>query len=431
MGTVENIDVNKYKLTFSVDAERFEEGLQHSYNKNKGYFNVPGFRKGKAPRKIVEKQYGGEVLYDDAINFVLQDAYVAAAKDSGLDIVSKPSIEVTEANPETGVVFNAVVYVKPEVSISDYKGIEVKHYDAAVTEEDIENRINADRNSNSRKITVTDRPVQDGDNVTIDFEGFIDGVAFEGGKGKDYQLKIGSHSFIDNFEEQLIGSNVGDDAEVNVTFPEDYHQKDYAGKQAMFKVEIKDIEQEQVPELDDAFVQDTTEFESVDEYKNFIKEQLEESKKEEAKNSKQEEIIEKLIEKAEMNLPEAMVENEIDHKIHDFEHNLRHQGLDLQTYLQYMNQSMENMREAYRIISEKQVKGRLILEKIADLEGFEVSEEEVNSEIDRLMEAYHVDVKLRDQIFVDEEKKNVINDLKVQKAINFVVENAVETASEE
>lgn len=426
MSTVENIDVNKYKLTFSVDAERFEEGLAHSYNKNKGYFNIEGFRKGKAPRKIVEARYGKEVLYDDAINFVLQDAYMAAVEESKLEVVSRPDVNVTEASTENGVTFEAEVYVKPEVKISDYKGLSFTKKDVEVSDEDVEAEVNKDREKHSRIVDVTDRAIQNGDIAVIDFEGFIDGEAFEGGMGTDYDLEIGSHTFIDTFEDQLIGKNIGDDVEVNVTFPAEYGQKDLANKPALFKVEIKDIKAKELPEVNDEFIQDTTEFESVDEYKKDIRAKLILAKTNEAETAKQEEVLEALIGKAEMDVPQAMIETEIDNKINEFRNGISRQGLSLEMYLQYMGQSMENMREAYRIISEKQVKGRLALEAVAVNENFEISDEEIDTELNRIAEVYGMEKEKIQSIFGENEKAGIIKDLQVQKALKFVMDNAVE-----
>lgn len=423
---VENIDVNKYKITFSVDGKRFEEGLNYSYNKNKTYFNVQGFRKGKVPRKIVELNYGKEVLYDDAFNYILQDAYVEALQESKLEVVSKPSIDVESVSNEDGVVFTAEVYTKPEVKIGQYTGLEYTKADILVSDEEVEEELNKDKEKHSRIVAVTDRAIQNGDLAVIDFEGFIDGVAFEGGSGQDYDLEIGSHTFIDTFEDQLIGKNVGDDVEVNVTFPENYGQKELAGKPALFKVEIKDINYKEYPEINDEFVQDTTEFENLEEYKADIRTKITEAKSKEAEDSKREELLEALVEGAEMIVPDAMIENEIDNKINEFKNNLARQRVSLDMYLNYMGQSIENMREAYRIISEKQVKSRLALEAIVEKELFEIGEEEIAEELGRIATAYGIDKEKIDSIFGEEEKKGIIKDLQVQKALEFVVENATE-----
>lgn len=430
MSTVENIDVNKMKITFSVDAGKFEEGMNYSYNKNKKRINVQGFRQGKAPRRIIEVQYGKEIFYDDAINYVLPEAYEKAAKESNLDIVSKPDIDVKEISDTDGVTFTAEVYIKPEVKIENYKGVKCKKVEVSVSDEQIQSEIDKAREKNSRMVQVADRAIQEKDLAVIDFKGFIDGIPFEGGEGKDYELQIGSHTFIDNFEEQLIGKNIGDDVEVNVTFPEEYGKKELAGKPAQFKVEIKDIKFKELPELNDDFVQDVSEFNTVDEYKNDISAKLLEVKKKEAENTKQEEVLGKLIDLAEMNVPQAMIEMEIDNKINDFKNNITRQGLSIDMYLQYMGQSMENMREAYRIVSEKQVKGRLVLEAIAEKENFPITEEEVDAEVKRIAQAYGMEEEKLKSVIKDEERKNLENDLKVQKALSLVMDNAVEEEEE-
>jgi len=426
MSIVENIDVNKVKITFSVDAAKFEEGLKYSYNKNKKFISIAGFRKGKAPRKIIEAQYGKGIFYDDAINFVLPEAYENAVKENSLDVVSKPSVDIKEIDENKGVEFTAEVYIKPEVKISDYKGLTYTKKDVNVSEEEIIERINAAREKSSRIINITDRPVAQDDIVTIDFEGFIDGVAFEGGKGTNYQLKIGSHTFIDNFEDQLIGKNINDNVDVNVTFPEDYGKSDLAGKPAVFKVKINSIKFKELPELNDEFVSDTTEFGTVDEYKNNIREKLLIEKNKKAEDEKREELLEKLIEKAEMNVPDAMIENEIDNKINEFKQGIQRQGLSLDKYLEYMGQSIENMREAYRIVSEKQVKGRLALEAIAANENFEITEEELDTEIERIAKSYQMNKEKFISVLRDEDKESLKKDLQVQKALELVTESSVE-----
>jgi len=425
MSTVEKIDVNKFKITFSVSAERFEEGMQYSYNRNKNRINVQGFRKGKAPRKIIELQYGKAVFYDDAFNFVLPKAYEEAVKENNLEVVSRPDIDVEDISDTDGVTFTAEVYVRPEVKIEDYKGLTYTKKDAAVEEADVLAEIDRVREQNARIISVSDRPVQDGDIAVIDFEGFSDGVAFHGGKGKDYELKIGSHSFIDNFEEQLIGKNVGDDVEVNVTFPEEYHQKDLAGKPALFKVEIKDIKFKELPELDDEFAQDVSEFDTLDEYKKDVMAKLLVQKQKEVDSAKEEELIRALVKKAEMDVPQVMIENEIDNKINEFKNEIGRQGLSLDMYLQYMGQSVENMREAYRIVSEQQVKGRLVLEAVAEKENFDISDEELDDEVKRIASLYGMDVEKFKNVLKEKDKKNLRKDLEVQKALKLVVENAV------
>ena len=427
--TVEKIEANKVKLTFSVDADRFEEGMKYSYNKNKNKINVQGFRKGKAPRKLIEAQYGKAIFYDDAINFVLPDAYESAVKENGLDVVSKPEIDVT-AIDDNGVTFTAEVYTKPEVKAGTYKGLTFEKPDLEVSDEELELELKKDQEKNARIITVTDRPVQDGDIATIDFKGYIDDVAFEGGEGKDFDLEIGSHTFIDTFEEQLVGKSIGDDVTVNVTFPENYGKTDLAGKPAKFEVEIKEIKYKEYPELNDEFVQDTTEFETLEEYKNDIVGKLLAQKQIAAKNAKQESVLTQLIDNTEMDVPDAMIENDIDIKINEFSRNIQQQGLSLDMYLEYMGQNIQAMRDAYRPMSEKQVKGRLALEAVAKAEGFDATEEEIDAEIKRIAESYGMEYDKLKDVIREEDRKNLIEDIKVQKALDFVTDNAVEAPAE-
>lgn len=430
MNNVENIDINKYKLTFSVSAEKFKEGLDYSFNKNQKHFNIKGFRKGKVPRQIIEKTYGVEVFYDDAFNFVLKDAYPKAAKESKLEIVSRPEIDVESASKEEGVVFTAIVYTKPEVKISEYKGLICEKPSTTVNKDDVEAYLNREREKHSRINPVTDRAVKKGDLVNIDFEGFIDGVAFEGGKGEKYDLEIGSKTFIDTFEDQIIGKNIGDEFDVNVTFPENYDKEELASKPATFKVKINEINEKILPELNDEFVQDTTEFETLKDYKKDIKSKLTAMKKEEADKKMKETVLEALIEKVEVDIPEAMIELEIDNKINEFRNGIGAQGLTLDAYLNYMGQSLENMREAYRIICEKQVKGRLALEAVAEAEKVKVSEKDIDAELTRIAEAYRIDKEKIESIFGEEEKENIIKDLKTQKALDFLVKNSVQPEAE-
>ena len=422
---MEKIEKNKVKLTFSVDAARFEEGMQYSYNKNKSNIAVQGFRKGKAPRKLIEAQYGKAVFYDDAINFVMPKAYETAVKENNLDVVSRPEIDVT-AIDENGVSFTAEVYTKPEVKLGDYKGLKYTKMDEEPTDEEIDAELKKEQEKNARIVTVTDRPVQNGDIATIDFKGFMDGEAFEGGEGKDFDLEIGSHSFIDTFEDQLVGKNVGDDVEVNVTFPENYGQASLAGKPAKFEVEIKDIKVKELPELNDEFVQDTTEFENLNEYKNEIAGKLIVAKKQQAKNKMEEDLVTALVEGCEMDVPQVMIDNDIDMKIEDFSRNIQSQGLSLDVYLQYMGQTVESMREAYRPMSEKQVKARLALEAVANAENFAVEEADLDAEIEKIAKAYGMEKDVLKSALRPEDTENITKDIKVQKAVQFIKDNAVE-----
>ena len=425
MSTMEKIEKNKVKLTFSVDAARFEEGMQYSYNKNKGNIAVQGFRKGKAPRKLIEAQYGKAVFYDDAINFVMPEAYETAVKENNLDVVSRPEIDVT-AIDENGVSFTAEVYTKPEVKLGEYKGLKYTKMDEEPTDEEIDAELKKEQEKNARIVTVTDRPVQNGDIATIDFKGFMDGEAFEGGEGKDFDLEIGSHSFIDTFEDQLVGKNVGDDVEVNVTFPENYGQASLAGKPAKFEVEIKDIKVKELPELNDEFVQDTTEFENLNEYKNEIAGKLIVAKKQQAKNKMEEDLVTALVEGCEMDVPQVMIDNDIDMKIEDFSRNIQSQGLSLDVYLKYMGQTVESMREAYRPMSEKQVKARLALEAVANAENFTVEEADLDAEVEKIAKAYGMEKDVLKSALRPEDTENITKDIKVQKAVQFIKDNAVE-----
>ncbi|CDC21328.1 trigger factor [Eubacterium sp. CAG:274] len=425
MSTMEKIEKNKVKLTFSVDAARFEEGMQYSYNKNKGNIAVQGFRKGKAPRKLIEAQYGKAVFYDDAINFVMPEAYETAVKENNLDVVSRPEIDVT-AIDENGVSFTAEVYTKPEVKLGEYKGLKYTKMDEEPTDEEIDAELKKEQEKNARIVTVTDRSVQNGDIATIDFKGFMDGEAFEGGEGKDFDLEIGSHSFIDTFEDQLVGKNVGDDVEVNVTFPENYGQASLAGKPAKFEVEIKDIKVKELPELNDEFVQDTTEFENLNEYKNEIAGKLIVAKKQQAKNKMEEDLVTALVEGCEMDVPQVMIDNDIDMKIEDFSRNIQSQGLSLDVYLQYMGQTVESMREAYRPMSEKQVKARLALEAVANAENFTVEEADLEAEVEKIAKAYGMEKDVLKSALRPEDTENITKDIKVQKAVQFIKDNAVE-----
>lgn len=431
MTNVTNIDTNKVKLTFSVGAEKFKEALENAFKKNQKHFNIKGFRKGKVPRHIIEKTYGKEIFFEEAFNLLLQDAYIDALDNCDLEIVSKPEIDVESASTEDGVVFTAIVYTKPEVKVSDYKGLSCKKETVSINKDDVEAQLKRELEKHSRIIEIKDRPIKKGDLANIDFEGFIDGVAFDGGKGEKYDLEIGSKTFIDTFEEQLIGKNIGDEVEVNVTFPEDYGKSELAGKPALFKVKINEIHEKQLPELTDEFVQDTTEFENLKDYKKDIKAKLTASKKAEVENKMKEELMLALIEKAEMDIPDAMIELEIDNKINEFRNGIAAQGLTLDAYLNYMGQSLENMREAYRIMSEKQIKGRLALEAVAEAEKIKVSEKEIDAELNRIAEAYKIDREKIDSIFGEKEKQNIIKDLKTQKALDFLVKHSVNTEDAE
>ncbi len=422
---VEILEKNQVKITFQIDAESFEKGIQEAYNKNKGKINIQGFRKGKAPRQIIEKMYGKEFFYDDAVNIVLPEIYEKAVTEAGLEVVSRPSIDFEEVSKETGATVIATVFVKPEVKVENYKGLEIEKVEAEVTEEDINARLNQELDKNARLVEITDRAVQDGDVVTLDFEGFKDGVPFEGGKGENYDLTIGSKTFVDTFEEQLVGLQVNEEKEVNVTFPENYGQADLAGQPAMFKVKINAIKLKELPALDDEFAKDISEFDTLDEYKAKIKEELTSQKAEYAKNETNNKLMELLIKNTEINLPQVMIENQIENLIRDYAGQLQAQGISLDMYLEFMGQTMESLKEVYRSEAEKQVRGRLILEAIANTEGFEVTDEEVDNEVSRIATQYGMPLEQLKTVMRAEDIEGIKGDIKTQKALAVIADSAV------
>ena len=429
---VENLEKNTAKLTIEVPAEKFEEAVQHSYNKNKGKFNIPGFRKGKAPFNMIKKMYGVGVFYEDAVDEVIDASYPDAAKESGLEIVSRPSISIEEIEEGKAFVYTAVVAVKPEVTLGEYKGVEVQKTKSEVTEEDIETEIKRAREKNSRLITVEDRGIEDGDQVTIDFDGSVDGKRFEGGKAEDYPLTIGSHTFIDNFEEQLIGVEIGGEKDVEVTFPEEYHAPDLAGKAAVFHVEVLGIKEKQLPEIDDDFAQDTTEFDTLEEYKNDIKEKLATAKEEQAKSAAENALIEQIVESSEMDIPDAMVDFQVDQMVDEFKQRLSYQGLSLEQYVQFSGQNMDALRENMKGDALKRVQGSLVLEAIVAAENIEANEEDLKKEFEKMAQMYQMEASQIEGMIPEEQKENMKKDIAVQKAVEFVLDQAnVTEATEE
>lgn len=423
---VEKLEKNMAKLTIEASAEEFEVALEKAYNKNKGKINVQGFRKGKAPRAIIEKMYGVGIFYEDAANEIIPVAYEKAANESGLDIVSRPEIDVVQVEKGQTFIFTAEVALKPEVTLGDYKGIEVEKKEIEVTEAEILERIEKEREQNARMITVDDRAVKDGDITTIDFEGFVDGVPFEGGKGEDYSLTIGSHSFIDTFEDQLIGKAIGDEVEVNVTFPEEYHAKELAGKPALFKVKVKEIKVKELPALDDDFAQDVSEFDTLSEYKDSIKATIKESKEKEAKRAKEEAVVEKIIEKASMDIPEPMIQSQINQMAEDFAQRIQYQGLSIEQYFQFTGMDSKKFIESLRPQAIKRIESRLVLEAIAKAESIAVSEEEIETELNNMASMYQMEIDKLKEYMGEKEKEQITADLAVQKAVDLVVEAAKE-----
>lgn len=420
----EQIEKNLVKLTFEVSAEEFDKAINQVYKKNANKFNIPGYRKGKAPRKIVEKYYTEAVFYDEAINRVLPAAYEAALEESGAESVARPEIDVEEIKTGEPVVFTALVTTKPEVTLGEYKGIEVDKIDYTVTDEDVEKDIEATRNKNARLITVDDRAIENGDIAVIDFEGFVDDVAFDGGKGEDYELEIGSGTFIPGFEDQLVGAETDADVDVKVTFPEEYHAENLAGKDAVFKVKVKEIKKRELPELDDDFASEVSEFDTLDEFKADVRKKLEEAAQNKAKTETENAIIDKAIENAEFDIPDAMVEAQIDNIVNDFAQRIAYQGMNLDMYMQYTGQTMETFRAQFTEQAKKQISGSLVLEAIQKAEGIEAGPEEVELHLVDMSKKYNMELDKLKEALSDVEKENIKKELELQKTIDMIVNNA-------
>ena len=423
---VENLEKNMAKLTVTVSADKFEKAIQEAYNKQKSRIHIPGFRKGKVPRAMIEKVYGPEVFYEDAASAVINQEYPQAMDESGLEIVSRPDIEVTQIEKGKDFIFEAQVAVKPEVTLGKYKGVTVTKTDVTVTDEEIESEIENARNMQARTVEVSDRAIQDGDTAVIDFEGFVDGVAFEGGKGENHPLVIGSHSFIDNFEEQLIGKNAGDEAEIHVTFPEQYHAQELAGKPAVFKVKIHTVKAKEIPELNDEFVSLVSEFETVEEYKKDIADKLLKRKQDAAKAAKEDEAIQKIIDDSEMDIPDPMIDMQCESMIQEFEGRISRQGLTLDQYIQFSGSSIDKMKEQVRPEALQRIQSGLVLEKIAEEENIEVTEAEVDAQIEKLAATYGMPGEKMKEFLSEEDKESLERNQAIEKAIDIIMENAIE-----
>ncbi|MBO5324778.1 MAG: trigger factor [Lachnospiraceae bacterium] len=424
--TIEKLDKNMAKLTIEVSVEDFEKAVEVAYQKNKGKIEVPGFRQGKLPLKIIEQMYGKEVVFEDAANEVIPEAYEKAYDECEEEIVSAPKIEVTQIEAGKPFIFTAEVALKPEVKLGKYKGIKVDKVTVEVTEEEVNEAIETERKNSARTVSVEDRPIKDGDTTVIDFEGFVDGVAFEGGKGENYPLTIGSHSFIDTFEEQLIGKSINDEVEVNVTFPEDYHAEELKGKPALFKVTIKEIKENQLPELDDEFAEEVSAYDTFAEYKESVKKNLEEKKEADAKNAKEEAVVEAIIADAEMEIPEAMIATQQRQMVDEFAQRLAMQGLSMEQYSQFTGMTAAAMMEQVKPQAEKRIKSRLVLEAVVEAEKIEVSDAEYEEELAKMAEAYKMEVEQIKEIMDDERAVEMKKDMAIQKAVEFVVANAKE-----
>ena len=421
---VENLEKNTAKLTIEVPAEKFEEAVQHSYNKNKGKFNIPGFRKGKAPFNMIKKMYGVGVFYEDAVDEVIDASYPDAAKESGLEIVSRPSISIEEIEEGKAFVYTAVVAVKPEVTLGEYKGVEVQKTKSEVTEEDIETEIKRAREKNSRLITVEDRGIEDGDKVTIDFDGSVDGKRFEGGKAEDYPLTIGSHTFIDNFEEQLIGKTTGEECEVNVTFPAEYHVEELKNKPAVFKVKVKEIQRKELPEANDDFASEVSDFDTMEEYKKDLTEKLQAEKIEAAKTADEDKVVAKVIENATMEIPDQMVEEQVNGMVNDYARRLESQGISFKQYVEITGMTAEKIGEQMKPQAIKRIQTRLVLEAVVKAENIQADDAAVEEQFDKMAADFKMDKEQIKGMFGEEQMAQLKEDLAVQKAIDFLVAEA-------
>lgn len=424
---VEKLENNMARLTIEVAAEELEKAIESAYQKNKGKISLPGFRKGKAPRRMLEQMYGKEIFYEDAANELIPDAYEAAYDECGEEIVSSPKIDVVQLEAGKPFIFTAEVALKPEAVLGQYKGIKVDKVDAEVTEEEITAEIDREREKNSRTVDVTDRAIREGDIATIDFEGFVDGEAFEGGKGSDYPLTIGSHTFIPGFEEELIGAEAGQEKEVNVTFPEDYQAAELAGKPAVFKCVVKRLQEKQLPELDDDFVGEVSEeSDTVEEYRTEIRNKLADRKTAEAKNAREESVIDAIIANAQMEIPEPMIETQQRQMVQEYAQRMQSQGISMEQYMQFTGMTREMLLEQVKPQVLKRIQSRLVLEAVAEAENIEVTEEEVNEELKKMGEAYQMEIDKVEEFLGENGRTQVKEDIRVRKAAELVVENAVE-----
>ena len=425
---VEKLEKNMAKLTVEVPAEEVEKALQAAYMKEKNKISIPGFRKGKVPRAMIEKMYGAAVFYEEAANILIQDNYAAAMEESKEDIVSRPTIDIVQIESGKPFIFTAEVAVRPEVTLGKYKGVQVTKIDTTVTDEEVEAALEKEQQKNSRTVTVTDRPVANGDTAVIDFEGFVDGIAFEGGKGENHPLEIGSHSFIDTFEDQLVGHNSGDEVEVNVTFPEKYQAADLAGKPAVFKVKINEIKAKELPELNDEFASEVSEFDTLAEYKEDLRKHLEVEKENEAKRTKEDEAIKKIIDKSTMEIPEAMIETQCENMINEFAQRIAQSGLSMEQYMQFSGMTIDGLKEQVRPEAETRIKSSLVLEQIAKEENIEVSEDEINAEVEKMAAQYGMEADKLKEYLGEAEKESIKRDLSVTKAVDLIMENVKERA---
>lgn len=421
---VEKLEKNMAKLIIEVPAEEFDAAIKNAYNKNKNKFSIPGFRKGKAPLAMLEKMYGAGIFYEDAANEVIDASYPKAVEESKEEIVSTPEIKVTQIEKGKAFIYEATVALKPEVTLGEYKGVEVKKAEAVVTDEDVENELTAARKKNGRLIDVEDGAIEDGDNTIIDFTGYIDDKTFDGGAGTDYPLVIGSHSFIEGFEDQLIGKKKGETCDVNVTFPAEYHADELAGKPAKFVVTIKEVKRNELPELNDEFASEVSDFDTLDEYKADIRKKLQEKKEQDAKVENENNVIEKVVENAQMELPQPMVDTQAREMVENYARRLQSQGLNINDYMKYTGMTPEKLMEQMRPEAEKRIKTRLVLEKVVEVENVEVSDEKLDEQINEIAASYKLEGAKLKEMMGEREKEQIREDLKVQAAIDLLVEQA-------
>lgn len=416
------------KLTVEVDTETVDAAIRAAYNKQKNKIAIPGFRKGKVPQAMIEKMYGADIFYEEAANAMLQAQYPEAVEESGVDVVSRPTVEVTQIEKGKPFIFTAEVAKRPEVTLGKYKGVTVTKIDTGVSDEEVDAEVEQQRNTNARTVTVTDRAVQEGDTAVIDFEGFVDGVAFEGGKGENHPLEIGSHSFIDTFEDQLVGKNTGDELDVNVTFPEQYQAQELAGKPAVFKVKINEIRTKELPELNDEFVQDISEFDTLAEYREDTKKKLQERKENAAKGTKEDEAIQKIIDKSKMEIPEAMIDMQAEQMVNEFAQRIAAQGMSFEQYMQFSGMTIDKLKEQVRPEALQRIQSSLVLEQIAKEENITASDEDVEAELEKMAEMYGMKVEDLKAYMGDSEKESMQRDIAVKKAVEFVMANVKERA---
>ena len=424
---VEKLEKNTAKLTIEVPAEKFDAAVKNAYNKSKSRFNIPGFRKGKAPFEMIKKMYGAGVFFEDAANEVIDESYPDAAKESGLVIVSRPTVDVTQIEEGKDFIYTAVVAVKPEVTLGQYKGVEVQKVKADVTDADIDAEISSVRNKNSRLVTVEDRAVENGDLVTIDFDGYVDGKRFDGGKGDDYPLTIGSHTFIDTFEEQLIGKNIGEECDVNVTFPAEYHVEDLKNKPAVFKVKVKEIQKRELPEVNDEFASEVSDFDTLEEYKNDLRVKLQDEKQKAADTEIENRVVDKVVENASMEIADQMVDEEVNGMLNDYARRLESQGISFKQYAEITGMTAEKIGEQMKPQALKRIQTRLVLEAVVKAENITASDEDVDAQFDKMAEAYKMEKDQIKGMFGEEQIAQMKEDLAVHNAITFLVKEAALT----